>query len=72
MKKVYEVSLTSPNGGQQYYAFNIANIVYVSHEEDIGVNGTTRIVGDGAQFNFVGKGNKRIYDDIVKLLRELE
>lgn len=72
MKKIYEVSLTSPNGGQIYYAFNIANIVSVSHEEDNGVNGTTKIVSEGAQFTFNGKGNKLIYDDIVKLLRELE
>lgn len=70
MKKVYEFSLTTSNGGQQYYAFNIANIVSVSHEEDNGVNGTTRVVSEGAQFTFVGKGNKLIYDDIVKLLHE--
>ena len=72
MKRYYEVPSTNDNGGKEHFIIDVTKISFLSHNENEGLHGSTSIYFGLSQYNFTGANNKILYDEIRKIMLQLE
>ena len=72
MKRYYEFFSTMDNGEKEYFIFDVTQISLMHHYESEGAHGKTTIRYGIYQYNFSGRNNKTIYDEIRTIMRQLE
>ena len=72
MKRYYDFFTTMDNGEKEYFIIDVTKISFLRHNESKGVHGETSIYFDASQYNFSGGNNKTLYNEIRKIMSELE
>lgn len=72
MKRYYEVHSTTDNGGKEHLIIDVTKISFLIHNENEGLHGRTSICFGLSQYNFTGANNKILYDEIRKIMLQLE
>lgn len=72
MKRYYDFFSTTDNGGKEYFVFDVTQISFLSHNESEGAHGRTTIQYGVSKYNFRGRNNKNLYDEIRNIMRQLE
>jgi hypothetical protein len=60
------------NGEKEYFVFDVTKISFLSHNESEGAHGNTTIHFGINQYNFRGRNNKNLYDEIRNIMHQLE
>ena len=72
MKRYYDFFSTTDNGEKEYFIFDVTQISFIRHNDSKGAHGETSIYFDASQYNFSGRNNKTLYDEIRNIMRQLE
>ena len=72
MKRYYEFFSTTDNGKKEYFIIDVTKIQFISHNQNEGLYGNTSIYFGLNQYNFSGGNNKIVYDEIRKIMLQLE
>lgn len=71
MKRYYEF-FSSTDSGKEYFTIDVTQVSLLRHNESKGAYGETIISWGIYSYNFSGCGNKTVYDEIRKIMSELE
>lgn len=71
MKRYYEFS-TSTDGMKEYFTIDVTQVSLLRHNESKGAYGETIVSWGVYSYSFNGCGNKTLYDEIRKIMSELE
>ena len=72
MKRYYDFFSTTDNGEKEYFIFDVTQISFIRHNDSKGAHGETSIYCGASQYNFSGRNNKTLYDEIRNIMRQLE
>lgn len=72
MKRYCSFNTIQSDGTSEYFTFDVTQISFLSHNESEGAHGRTTIQYGVSQYNFRGRNNKNLYDEIRNIMRQLE
>lgn len=72
MKRYYEFFASTDGEGKEYFTVDVTQVSFLRHNESKGAHGETTISWGVYSCNFSGCGNKTVYDEIRKIMSELE